>query len=273
MFDKFFNKISHIGKNQEGSILVISVLIMSIMGVIVFSLSTYVIRQIDFSHNLDNAMLAYYAAESSMEEALYDVRKSDSVKLSEDGVFSNKVNWRRVIVPVKDDLTFPIIEKNKFVQLDLFDTDDLSCSSGVETSIYCDWESMLLTWEGDGGLQVTITSWARDSEISFDPDSLNEVKYISASSSWLINELDSSMNHRVKIKAVTDDVSDVKVTLFKEDNAFGGVVPVPNFLTIKGEGISGKNHQVLTVTVPRKAPLSSLYDYVLFSEEDIVKEL
>ena len=53
-------------KKQQGSVLVISVIILAIMSVITFALTRVIIRQIYFLTNLDNALLSYYGAESSM---------------------------------------------------------------------------------------------------------------------------------------------------------------------------------------------------------------
>lgn len=253
--------------------MVISVLIMSIMGVIVFALSTSVIQQIDFSQNIDNATLAYYGAESSMEQALYDARKLNIIHLQDSGEFSNNVTWKRTIDPTQEFMQFKKIPKNTFVQVDLFDADDPSCSSVETTRIACDWESMNLEWEGDGTVELTITSWVADSVIDYNPEQYTEVRYISATTPWILNDLESGKNYRLKIKSLLDDISLVTLTLYAEDNAIGDIVSIPNFLTIYGEGSYRHNKQALTVKIPRKVPLSSLYDYVIFSEDDIVKEL
>lgn len=260
-------------KNQEGSIMVISVLIMSIMSVVVFALSTLLMRQIDFSQNLDNATLAYYGAESSMEEALYDARKQDIVTLEQEGEFTNNVTWKREITPVQENIVYPKIEKNTFIELDLFDVEDPSCSSFESTGVACNWESMNIDWEGAGSIQLTITSWETAATIDVDPENIEEDRYISASSPWLLNDLQAFKNYRIKIKALYDTVENVTVTLYDEDNASGSIVSIPNFLTITGQGSYRKNKQALRVRIPRQAPLSSLFDFVIFSEDDIVKEL
>ena len=265
MNDKFFN--------QNGSIMVISVLLMSIMSVIAFGLSTVIIKQVDFSRNLDNAVLAYYGAESSMEQTLYDARKRNLVILEDDGELQNGVTWNRVINPVQEELTFPSILENRFVQVDLFDPDDPSCNSAASTGITCNWESGIISWEGTGSIELTITSWDTSEVINFGTEEIEEQEYLAASSPWVINDLDAYRNYRFKIKSIFGDIENVSLSLYEQDNGSGKIVPVPNYLTIRGEGKYRNNKQALSVRVPRKAPLSSLYDYVLFSEEDIVKEL
>lgn len=265
MSDKFLN--------QSGSIMVISVLLMSIMSVVAFGLSTVIIKQVDFSRNFDYALLAYYGAESSMEQTLYDARKRDLVILEDGGTLTNDVEWSRIIDPVQEELTFQEILENRFVQVDLFDPDDVLCESVATTGIECLWESMIVTWEGTGSIETTVTRWDTGEIVSFGVDDIEEEEYLAASSPWILNDLESYNNYRLKIKAVFGDVENLTLTLYDQDNGSGEIVAVPNYLTIRGEGEYRSNKQALSVRVPRKAPLSSLYDYVLFSEEDIVKEI
>lgn len=253
--------------------MVLSVLIMSIMGIIVFGLSSVVINNIVLSRHYDHAMRAYYGAESSIEQALYEARKLDRVLLEDSGELPNGVNWVRQIDATQDYAFFVEIPKDKFIQLDLFDVDDPACLSENTTGVVCDWESMNITWEGTGSLQATLTSWDTGNVIDYDPESFEEVQYISASSPWVLNDLEAQKNYRLKLKAIVDDVQNVQIQLFDQDNTVGDIVQIPNFLTLYGRGTYGQNRQALQVSIPRKAPLSSLYDFVIFSEDDIVKEL
>lgn len=264
--------LDNIFKNQNGSTMAISVLIMSIMSIVVFSLSNVVLKQIDLSRNFDNSLLAYYGAESGIEEGIFDVRKLDLAKSQSNGEFLNGVIWNRVVIPTKEEVVFKKIERNKFVQLDLFDQDDPSCGSGDENGVYCNWESMSLQWEGDATLDLQITTWTPTSAIDYEAQNKKEVKYILATSPLILNDLEFFKLHRIKIKSLFDDIQNLKVVLYSEDDKNGKIVPIPNFLTIKSTGKSRLNKSSLLVEILRKTPLSSLYDYVIFSEDDITKE-
>ena len=111
--------------NTEGSILVMSILILSgILGVGI-SISTIVLNQLRQAKNLDFSIMAYYAADSATEDALYKIRKlgKNAKDLNESyttGVFANGAQWERAVAS-----TTPftgLLRKNRPVILNLYDS-------------------------------------------------------------------------------------------------------------------------------------------------------
>ncbi len=259
---------------EKGSIMVITVMILAVMSVIVFSLSIIMNRQIDFTKNLDYSLLAYYGAESSLEQALFEARKLDIISLSKQGVLLNNVKWKRDIQTTKNGLFFKKVLKNKSVQVDLFDPDNLSCVNST-IGVNCNWDSLKLEWQGGGTILLTITEWQASNFINFniEKNTVKTVRLLNVTTPWIINSIKPQTNYRLKIKPLFNDIYNLKIHIYSKDDAEGIEIPIPNYLTIKALGEYKQNKQALKVTVPRNTPLSNLYDYVLFSQEDIKKEV
>jgi len=82
------------------------------------------------------------------------------------------------------------------------------------------------------------------------------------------------VGYRVRIKPLFGDLSDLTVIPYNQEGAEGSVVEdLPSQVEIKSIGTLGTFKQALTARVPWKVPLFGLYDYVLFSEGDIIKEV
>ena len=96
---KVSEEIRDIKKNNQGSVLLITLLIMlSIIGTTV-GLAFVVINEIQQSRDLDYSMVAYYSAEAAVEQGLYKIRKTDSsiedLETVGQVIMSNGASWRR----------------------------------------------------------------------------------------------------------------------------------------------------------------------------------
>lgn len=261
-----------INNSQEGSILVLTLLIMSIMAVIALTLSVVIINQLKFSQNIDNAMNAYYGAESGIELGLYETRKLDLTQDYSTGMFDNGVEWERRVELLRDEITFNRILENKSIQLDLFDPDNPECNSVGDNAIECINESMIVTWDGQVNLEISYTEWPIGPIVNWSPTEQTEKRFIATTSPYVLNTLKTDHNYRVKVKPLFDDVENLSITLYNQDDGLGDIVPIPNFLVINGVGSFRNSKQGIRVDVPRKIPLSPLFDYVIFSEDDVIKE-
>jgi hypothetical protein len=65
--------------------------------------------------------------------------------------------------------------------------------------------------------------------------------------------------------------ADPTVTITLQAMSGANVVPIPSRLIIRSTGAAGKSRQQTRVTSPSRPPLSGLYDFVLFSEQEVVK--
>ena len=290
--------------NQQGSILLYSLIIISLITAISITVSIIVVNQIKLTSGAANGTQAYYAAESGIEKGLFAIRvmrddpdfyldkASEQAKSaipiiqSYDG--NNFVNKASFDISQASAITPKIVDQeikeNEYVQIDYYDVDDPLSASTSEVAYItvqnsgnnpASWAEVSWTaWDSIGAL-LNSTSAKR----VIGPSDLSRVN------GWTIPALDvfpgDPVGYRVRIKALkaiptpTDtepgDLSSVTVTPY--DINGDEVFDLPSQVEIKSIGERGGFKQSLVALVPWKLPLFGLYDYVLFSESDIYKDI
>jgi len=243
----------------------ISILILSSIISAASSYAVVSMHNLNQSILVDNGARAFYAAESGIEDALYEIRKIESPvsSLASSGSLSNFSSWSRSILPDIGQMTFDI-KKNDFEYIDLYDPD--SSLSPLDIPI----KSLKLSWTGNGAewVQVQVVPWLSDGTLG-EPFE----QHFSASSNPAIVNLQSGSNvlYRVRIKALYSDIQDMSVEAYSELNTGGNKVNIPGFLTIISNGSFSRASQSITAQMPQRGALSGQFGYVLFSEEDLVK--
>lgn len=253
------NSFTKFNKDQSGNILLLALLIMSgIVGAGV-TLATIVISQIRQGSNIESSLVAYYAAESGVEKNLYDIRKTDTPWKNMEDLSGElgKASWTSKIES-REKQIFRDLKQNDTLQVDLFDPDQISGGAGVGV-LRVDWE--------DGcehsSIEMSITAWTPGAGWAD-----NTVKFLYSSGSETNNSFDTDMAYRVRIKALYCDINNLAVRAYDTDNK---IVPIPARVIINSVGSFSGVKQAIQATMPRISPMSGLYDYVLFSEESIVK--
>ena len=258
-------KIQEATKSESGSILLMSILIMASLVTAASSYGAITIQNLRQSIAVDNGIRAHYAAESGIEDALYEIRKNETSISSMDshGSLSNSGTWDRTISKNKQQLTKDISE-NDFWEINLFDAD--SSLSPLSSPI----KSLKLAWTGDGSewVEAQIVPWTAGGTLGIPTEQL----FSSASNPAIVNLLDSTSSlYRVRIKALYSDITDMTVTAYSNLNAGGSQINVPGFLTIYSTGEFSRANQVVRAQMSHRATLSGNFGYVLLSEQDLVK--
>ncbi len=268
-----FKKISFIktfkiflSQRQNGSILLMSLLIMSGIVISASTIGIITIQNLQQSILVDHGILSHYAAESAAEDALYEIRKNNtsvsSISLS--GNLYNTASWTRSITSTVP-LVSGYIKKNDFLHIDLYNPDSSL------TSLANPIRSILLSWTGSGSewVEVQIISWSSSGVFGAQSTQL----FSSASNPAVVNLQDSSsIFYRVRIKALYADISNMTITAYSALNASGSTVDIPARINMLATGSFGRSKQSLRVTMPQRSPLSGLFGYVIFSEEDLIKQ-
>lgn len=264
-------------RDNHGSILVMSVLILSgILGVGI-SISTIVLNQLRQAKNLDFSIMAYYAADSATEDALYKIRKlgKNAKDLNESyttGVFANGAQWERAVAS-----TTPftgLLRKNRPVILNLYDSTE---DCGQARRVTYTWDD-LTSGESDPDLEVTYYPWnVTGGMIKVLPDRGEQEIYRSppeppvrpgpwtATSSPLL----AYTCYTIRVKPLYDDAN-VTIRTYS-DLGCNNHIGIPSFLTINALGEFRGAKQRLNTIVLKDAPLSNIFEFVLFSEEAIEK--
>lgn len=273
--------------NKKGSALLLSLLVVSALLSSVLYISALSLRQISQSVNTDNALVAFYAAESGNEQAIYKIRKhtySDisGLNLTNRMPFSNS-SFTREVTDNMYGITVGINE-NQFFQVDLFDSEDFSYESNL-SYLELDWKD---NCDGDSWIEFTSNDWSSGSSIDW-LTGLNQ-DHIKKSllnkppfSVSLENEIDNvggagfekKRSYQFRFKALYCDIYNLHLVAF--DN-LGNIIPFRNIFNIKSVGeypanSIRSNKQALSVSLRKFSPLSGLFDYVLFSEKSLVKDV
>jgi hypothetical protein len=252
--------------NKRGNTLVLSLIMLTVMLAVAVGLSKAFVTELRLSKNLDEAIFSYYGAESGIEYGMYDARKTNlSLNASDSGTFANGVGWTRDTTDYIESLSLDQILKERSIQLDLYDHDNPVTASGVA--------SLVFDWDGAGSWAlIKLTSWTPAATIDWATKADTEYLRAVSASNYTINTT-STNAYSVKMKALYSNMSNITVVAYDGPDGTGNMVDIPNFLDITGIGEYGNSKQAINVLITRGIPLSSLYNYVIFTEESLVKEL
>ncbi|XOU94482.1 MAG: hypothetical protein ACNFW9_00265 [Candidatus Kerfeldbacteria bacterium] len=291
-------------KNQQGSILLYSLIVISIISAISIIVSIIVVNQIKLTSGAANGTQAYYAAEAGIEKGLFAVRSMrddpdfyleeplelnysaiNIIKGYSDSSFVNKASFDiSQAAAVTPKIENQEIKENESVQIDYYDVDDPLRVDPLTPEVV----SLTIQNSGDNPAswaEVSWTAWDNQGELLTSTSARRVIgpSDLSRVNGWPINDLDvfedDAVGYRVRIKALkaipTDtepgDLSSVTVTPYDGDG--DEIFDLPSQVVIKSIGERGGFKQSLVASVPWKLPLFGLYDYVLFSESDIYKDI
>ncbi len=264
-------------KKQYGTSLLLAMLIMA--GILTVSLATskLIINEVVQSAQLDKAIVAFYAGEAGVEQGLFYIRKkgfnASDLHLTTES-FSNNSSYQ-IIAEDTENIIYTSITEDDSFQMDLFEANSLNT---LDNPI----KAIRISWDGVGSwLEIKWSAWTNAGVVEN-----HQAVYVSqASSPYIVSLFNSSAYlYRVRIIARSSDANNIEITAYNDvdpvancDPLSDCLVPIPGRVSIKSLGEYPENsikasRQAILVTMPQKSPLSSLYDYVLYSEEAVVKE-
>lgn len=264
---------------KKGSVLVLSLIITMIVLASAVVLGTIIISAMKRAQLQTASFSAYYAAESRMERALYLLRKEKKKPSEVLNVLKKKpdcsdfqfgtsanVNNCSIQVTYKTQAYFPRIKKNSSAFVQLVDPQG-NLNAGVErVEVFC----------SGGWLEVTATVIAQKKGSWMpDPGSSPPKKWVFSCpelSSYSI-KIEAEKSYLIELKALYDDAVKVRVQPFDSDN--GGVPKSvgDHFTIVTGADFSFFSRQEIVVEVPGISSASSFFDYVIYSEQDIEKDI
>ena len=220
--------------------MLLAVLILSTVLAGATALANIVISGIRQTRDVVNTIQAYTRAESDVEQALYDLRKNEQLPLADsdgsDGV-TREVQETQPVVPYQ-------IAENDFVSLVVspaFSGDIVIPSWEVENNCASWIEISRVGWDSDNGLTTNRQTLPHADE----PLTINI----------------PTGTTEVRIRALYCDIARLTV------NNLNSRVIIRSTAEVSGA------KQSWEVTVPRQAPAAGLFDFVLFSEGDLVKSV
>lgn len=288
----------NIQQDRQGVILVFTLIIMAVLLSTAMSFSYLIISDINKAKAIDDSLVAYYAADSGIEQSLYLLKKQEITQsleelkiLSPDGELSVAGgSWE-----IGDSADF---EKN-FLRQRLYNGQSakffiLNRASGGDRpqSITVEW---LKAPETSPKLQINLTQLIpqeQDGSLIYYTDT-SEVEVADSASnnigSTCYNLKDADFDgqtlplppdYLVEFKVLGSDIDFVDRLSVKtynkrcqENDYEDSFNPrgITN-LTLKSKGSYLKSNQTIIAHIVPKDPLSGLVGFVLFSEQDITKE-
>lgn len=281
-------KIKQHKNNQQGIVLVMALMILTVILVTTLLLSKILLNEVKMSLNLNNAMVSFYSAESGIEKSLYHIKYSKSINnfssflgLSTPGsnhydlengqsvTITNSTttaaSFYRYNIPTSSPAHVNIIDPAG-------DIDNIDWGAGGENQYRVHWElEDCFPHKYDHRLEVTAASFADNFS---DPDVKTHVficdcTYDSDQCSDDLNLFTAYSNRFYRFSFRPLD-STVKKLSFDIE---GGDVGILSEAEIETYGRYKNSQYYIKVGLPSLSPASDIFDYVIFSEEKLIKDL
>jgi len=270
---------------RRGSVLLLALLVMSGVLIVGASLGTISVLNLRQARVIDDAVIAFAAAESGAEQTLYQLRRvgasSATLNASPDhddsvvdsGVpMGNGARWSRTLESTETTI-FAAIPKDRSYEVVLWDPEDPSEPAGVQ--------SLVFTWDdlcgGTSGLEVLATGWDPGASGGFNPSvafhgDSPALTFLHTGSQVVDADFMPSLAYRVRLRAKTCDIFNLAITAYDDDVPSNGAqVPIPSRLAVESVGTFGTARQAMELKLPRLQPLSGAFDFVIFSQCSLLK--
>ena len=266
-------------KNNQGSILLLAMLVMA--GVVTVSLgtTTLIIAEIQQSVKLDQSVVAYYAAESGVERSLFQARKKQfepEVLSGLEKTLDNEANYQ-IVASSTEEVLYATLAEDESYQFDLYEPNSFNQLTNPIQAIGLSWDG-LSSW-----LEVNWSCWDTNGNLGNPRSSYNARP---AGTIYLnLYESPACILYRVRLIARQAAANNIQIRAYSEVDPVARCgnppnscqSPIPARVRIKGVGqypgdSDQASRQAILVSLPQRSPIYGLYDYVLFSDEEIKKE-
>lgn len=277
-------------KKQSGAVLVMSLIILSLIMVSVLAVSKLISGEIKVSLNTDNSIVAYYAAETGIEKGLQSIKYArasgdwDLFKNLEKNpaqeIGGSQLTFNILASRVTStDFTVYNLSTTSPAYLDIMDPSGnlLNIDWGPDNYSYAiDWEiADCFPGHVADRLEVTLSSFASNftdyetikrvalCDCGYDTSNVCNRELTSAS-------IGDNKYYRLSFKPLDGYVAKLKFNLYKTGPELFGILSEAKIIS---QGNYRKSKYPLQVRLPALTPLSNVFSYIIFSEEDIVKNL
>ncbi len=222
-----------------------------------------VLTGIRTARDADAAQVAYYAAESGNERALYEIRKLgvSPRTLARTETLANGASYQRDIVQEAAPI-FTTIPENSVSELVLYDPAGSPPSGGVA--------SVKISWDASCAPNLSVLEL---SSVTFRPGEgwmpgITQFRYANPGPVTYTLPDPGAQGARLRIRAERCDAVNVRIDAFDLNNT---PVAFPDRAAIVSTGAYQGTRQASQVVAPTVTTLSGIFDFVLFSECDIAK--
>jgi len=247
-------------RDSGGSTLVIAMIILSVVLATALAYTVTSVSNYKQAVNIDQAIIAYYNAEIGVERGAYYFRQLNDDNLTDNNPADCGVSGCSLAIQPLEKMVVPLLEKDKSLQLDVYNF------SGSPNNV----EKFQVFWTAGGSpnpyLEASWVGW--DSAGVFK----GPKKYNLVSSGSQVDLTSQGVGvrdfYRVRFKALFSNIQDLTIVAQAAD---GSQQPIPGLSEVKAIGTYGRSRQANAMITSHLYPLSGLYDFLLFSEEEVSK--
>jgi len=250
-------------------------IIMMTVVAVAIGLSVLIINQFQFSANLDHAAVAYYAAETGLEEGLMvikDSRDKGTEKIN-DAITKLNNNTGGSINGASWDISDSTLSQEYWVEsLEQNKTTSFTVENGG---------SMILNWIDDcdkaSWVEINYIPYNNNGQLSKDNPPVRVLSPCSdappcKTDPQTINFPNSNLNYAVTIMPIYCDISNLKVKAYDADEGGGNQIDLGNRIYLKSVGTFHGSKIALAASIPYRLPPQGIFNFVLFSEKTIEKK-
>lgn len=293
-----FAKLRH---NQEGSSLLLAMLLMIVIAGLGFVLAAIMLREISLSRTFDSSLESYYAAESGIERSLdivgqnrnnemqadtvteiIDYTASSAYTLSTGSTYEIDNTLTRATV----DSVVSRLPVADGVQIEFYDPDDSIATTMSAESVEFGWNSPDTTTCTHPSPRLEVTFIEYDSTTAFGTDDVVD-KYVYTCTSGasigydcrsVSNVPTPGQNYIVRLKALDCAIPVIETTFYTlaDGSGYSGVgtqtsIEVPSVITIASRGDASATERLITAQTKWTPSGTGFVDFVLFSLEAITR--
>ncbi len=290
---------SYPASKQRGAVLLLALMLLSLVMFSTLSLATILVTELRSSRFSDNAIVAHYAAESGSEQALFllkEARSVDELNVADpykQFFYPVSPTHRRVdnfgamdqqrlydltkISTTSDDFVAYNIPVNSSAQLDIFDPlqENVPPTTFV-SNLHINWQANTSGATNDR-LELTLLKYSNISgKLEIDPanDNPRKIYFLCGNDNGQCITADISLSpnsfYHVTVRPIDHDLK--KVVISTSDDS-GNSVGIPSQLFIKTIGHYRDASQEVTVQTPWDNGASDLFNYVIFSDASLIKNI
>ncbi len=248
---------------DRGNVLLFALLVMGAVLIGSVGLGSLILNMLQQTKAIDQSAIAFAAAETGIEESLYNARKTGNLPGSYDGrLVTGGSTWSSVVTDTRE-IIYALIPKDEFIEINLYDPAD-PISANTIASVEIDWTD---SCSGCSVLRATMVGWLPGGPILWVPNADTRT-YDFASRPASMTTGPPNKLYKLRLRARNATLEDVTVRAY---DSGGAPVAIPGRVEIDVTGVFGDSQRRLQASMLNGAPLSGIFDFVLFSECSLVK--
>ncbi len=251
---------------SKGSVAIFTLLIVSGFVVTGLGLSLLVISSLRQTQLVSDATVAYYAAESALEYDLYQIRRRDDLPATN---FAGQMPLSSMVTSdyqeAQSQINFRLLA-NQAYGLDVYSAQPAP-----------QFVRSVRLWADDTDAGQLIVGWAGWSpEIVYNDFYQQTIVNADQLDGYLLPLAQGANANaifwRLRFMALDGDFNNITLKAYSDvagQDEFA--VDIPGLLSLSATGTFRRSQRTISVAMPRTAPLSEIFSYVLFSSQEINK--